>query len=64
MIIFLCLRKKSKNKPYIAYNTLINKYVNSKNKFSHVIDNEDYLFETENIAYIHKFILIFRLLIL
>jgi hypothetical protein len=56
--------KKGKNKPFITYDLLINKCVNSRNKFSHVIDNEDYLFETENIVYIHKFILIFRLLIL
>ena len=56
--------KKAKNKLFITYDLLINKCVNSRNKFSHVIDNEDYLFETENIVYIHKFVLIFRLLIL
>lgn len=56
--------KKNNNSPFIKYNTLINKCVNSRNKFSHIIDNEDYLFETENVVYIHKFVLIFRLLIL
>lgn len=56
--------KKSNNKPFIKYNILINKCVNSRNKFSHVADNEEYLFETENVVYIHKLILIFRLLVL
>lgn len=56
--------KKNNNKPFIKYNTLINKCVNSRNKFSHVVDNKDYLFETENVVYIHKLILIFRLLVL
>ena len=35
--------KKSNNSPFIKYNTLVNKCVNSRNKSSHASDNEDYL---------------------
>ena len=44
--------------------TFIEKCVNSRNKFSHVDENENYLFENENVVYIHKLILVFRLLVL
>lgn len=56
--------KKNNNLPFIKYDTLIEKCVNSRNKFSHVDEKENYLFEIENVVYIHKLILIFRLLVL
>lgn len=56
--------KKKKNYPYIYFDTFIEKCINSRNKFSHVSENENYLFEDENVVYIHKLILIFRLLVL
>jgi len=56
--------KKNNNSPFIKYNILINKCVNTRNRLSHIINNEDYLFETENTVYIHKLVLIFRLLVL
>lgn len=55
---------KKNNTPYIKYDTLITKCINSRNKFSHIDENENCLLDNENVAYIHKFILIFRLLIL
>ena len=56
--------KKNNNLPFIKYDTLIEKCGNSRNKFSHVDEKENYLFEIENVVYIHKLILIFRLLVL
>lgn len=56
--------KKNNNLPFIKYDTFIEKCVNSRNKFSHVDEKENYLFEIENVVYIHKLILIFRLLVL
>lgn len=56
--------RKSNNSPFIKYDTLIEKCVNSRNKFSHVDEKENYLFEDENVVYIHKLILIFRLMVL
>ena len=56
--------KKNNNSPFIKYDTFIEKCVNSRNKFSHVDENENYLFENENVVYIHKLILVFRLLVL
>ena len=46
------------------YDTFIEKCVNSRNRLSHVNENENYLFEKENIVYIYKLVLIFRLLVL
>ena len=56
--------RKKENAPFIKYNTFIEKCVNSRNKFSHVDEKENYLFEEENVVYIYKIILIIRLLIL
>ena len=58
--------KEEKNNtiPFIKYNSFVNKCVNSRNKFSHVADNNDYLFELENTTYIFKIILVIRLLLL
>ena len=56
--------KKNNNSPFIKYDTFIEKCVNSRNKFSHVDENENYLFANENVVYIHKLILVFRLLVL
>ena len=54
----------NKEKNHIHFSTLINKCVNSRNKISHADDQkEKYLVDLENTIYIHKFILIFRLLL-
>ena len=56
--------QKENNYPFIRYTTFVNKCVNSRNKFSHVDEKENYLFEEENVVYIYKLVLIIRLRVL
>lgn len=55
---------KKENDPFIYYDTFIEKCVNSRNKFSHVDEKENYLCENENVVYIYKIVLIIRLRVL
>ena len=48
---------------HIKFNKLINKFIGSRNKISHVDNNDIYLEGIENLLYIHKLILLIRLLI-
>lgn len=62
-IVFEEERKKGNN-PFIYYDTFIEKCINSRNKFSHVDEKENYLLGNENVVYIYKIVLIIRLRIL
>jgi len=48
---------------HLSFNGLIEKCKNSRNKISHADDKDIYLKELENIVYLYKFVLTFRMLI-
>lgn len=61
-IIFDKEIKKMEN--HLHFNDLIIKCKNSRNKISHADDKEEYLKEMENVIYMFKFVLTFRLMII